>query len=245
MALTYLREEQVIAWSRHPLGGSFNGGQAVVESIASIPGDGQDELWMTVKRTINGQTVRHVESLEYEFWPETNADLIEAVFMDAATTYRGAPATTISGLDYLEGQPVKYLADGSQGGATVTGGSITIFGGPASVVHVGLYAQAEYETMNLEFATNNGTSVGRVKRVTEAVVRFWATLGALAGPTEGDLEDVGVQDYPINFDKLPGMFTGEKVIPFPANWDRQARVLVVQDKPLPMTVVGIAPTLTQ
>lgn len=234
VALTYLREEQVIAWSRHPMGGVFNGGQAVVESIVTIPGDGQDELWMAVKRTINGQTVRHVESLEYEFWPEDEtAPPVDAVFMDAAATYRGAPATVISGLDHLEGQSVVYLADANLGYATVTGGSITL-DYPYSVVHVGLYAKALYETMNLEYATNNGTTVGRVKRITEAVVRLWSTYAAKIGPDESSLEYTGV-----------GMLSGDQVVTFTADWNRQTRVLVVQEHPLPITVTGIAPTLTQ
>lgn len=246
LGLTYLREHDVMAWHRHPLGGCFNGGQAVVESITTIPGDGQDELWLSVKRTINGQTVRHVEVLEYEFWPEVDEDLKEAFFMDAGLTYRGAPVSHLTGLDHLEGEEVFYLADGELGEATVTGGAIDI-ANPSSVVHVGLYADAEYETMNLEYGTAAGTSVGRVKRVTEAAIRFWATLGAKVGPAGDDalLEEVGFQDWPLVLDALPSLFTGEKVVTFPANWEKQARVRIVQDRPLPITVVGIAPMITQ
>ena len=64
--LTYLRSEEVVAWHRHKLGGTFGTGSSatgygVVESVASIAGDiNEDELWVIVKRTINGNTKRYV-----------------------------------------------------------------------------------------------------------------------------------------------------------------------------------------
>uniref|UniRef100_A0A6M3IZ91 Putative tail protein n=1 Tax=viral metagenome TaxID=1070528 RepID=A0A6M3IZ91_9ZZZZ len=67
-ALTREIDQEVIAWSRQILGGKFTGiasQQAVVESVAVIPGDdGHDQVWFVVKRTINGGTVRYVEYLK-------------------------------------------------------------------------------------------------------------------------------------------------------------------------------------
>ena len=62
--MTYKREEQVIGWSRQIIGGAFGTGDAVVESIATIPGDlDEDQVWVVVKRTVNGATKRYVEFL--------------------------------------------------------------------------------------------------------------------------------------------------------------------------------------
>ena len=64
IALTYQREQEVVAWHRHILGGVFGTGNAVVESVAVIPTDDSEyELYMIVKRTINGSTARYVEYL--------------------------------------------------------------------------------------------------------------------------------------------------------------------------------------
>ena len=43
--LSFTREanQEVMAWGRHILGGSFGAGDAVVESVAVIPGDGGDD----------------------------------------------------------------------------------------------------------------------------------------------------------------------------------------------------------
>ena len=47
LGMTYRREEEVVAWHKHVIGGAFNGGQAIVESIATLPTDsGEDELFM-------------------------------------------------------------------------------------------------------------------------------------------------------------------------------------------------------
>lgn len=57
LGLTYKREHQVWGWHRHDFGGD-------VESVATISEDNRDALYMIVKRTINGSTVRYIERME-------------------------------------------------------------------------------------------------------------------------------------------------------------------------------------
>jgi hypothetical protein len=56
LCLTYMREQEVIAWSHCDTDG-------LVESIAVIPADGYDEVWLSVNR--DGE--RHIEVLENRF----------------------------------------------------------------------------------------------------------------------------------------------------------------------------------
>ncbi|TPW08970.1 MAG: hypothetical protein FD129_2364, partial [bacterium] len=56
LSLTYLFEQDVLAWTWHETDGEF-------ESVCTIPGDGYDEVWVIVKRTIGGATKRFVERL--------------------------------------------------------------------------------------------------------------------------------------------------------------------------------------
>jgi len=75
--MTYRREEDVVGWARHIIGGTFASGNAVVESVATIPGadgsgqvqnsESRNEVWVTVKRTIDGATKRYVEVFEEHF----------------------------------------------------------------------------------------------------------------------------------------------------------------------------------
>jgi hypothetical protein len=55
LGLTYDAEQNITGWHEHATGGA-------VESIKVIPDidGGRDELWMVVRRTINGATVRYL-----------------------------------------------------------------------------------------------------------------------------------------------------------------------------------------
>jgi hypothetical protein len=73
LSLTYLREQEVIAWTRHETDGE-------VESIAVIPGAVYDELWMIVKRGSD----RFVEKMVPRL---TSTDPRDQFFVDAGISY--------------------------------------------------------------------------------------------------------------------------------------------------------------
>lgn len=95
-ALTYKRENNVAGWSRHIIGGEFISatGNAVVESIATIPGDngtgqfedstGRDEVWVIVKRTIDSATKRYIEMFEQLFEGPIREDYTTDALWNAA-----------------------------------------------------------------------------------------------------------------------------------------------------------------
>ncbi len=89
--MTYKREEKVIGWTRQIVGGSFDGGSAVVENIATIPGDlDEDQVWVVVRRTINGATKRYIEYIrDFDF----GTDVTDARFVDSSLTYTGETST--------------------------------------------------------------------------------------------------------------------------------------------------------
>lgn len=96
IGLTYLREQEVVAWHQHQLGGNYYGGPPRVESIACIPSPDQsyDELWLSVLRTINGTPVRFIEVMQRFF---EGKPLENAWFPDAALAITlPAPAATIT-----------------------------------------------------------------------------------------------------------------------------------------------------
>jgi len=92
IALTYQREQEVVAWHRHVFGGAFGTGKAVCESVAVIPTeDSEYELYMIIKRTINGATKRYVEYLNTFDFDET--DNTSFNFLDSQLSYSGATST--------------------------------------------------------------------------------------------------------------------------------------------------------
>ena len=236
LGFVYLRDQSVTGWSRHPLGGT--GAKAL--SVACIPGDGQDELWLVVERTVNGSTVRHVEYLAYEFYPEDDTDKDDAFFVDAGLTYDGAAATTLTGLTHLEGETVQVLADGAaHPDCVVSGGAISLQRA-ATRAHVGLAYTSTLETMDIEQGAQDGTAQGRRRRIHELGVKFWATLGAKVG-RDGNMDRIEFRRGSDPMDASPPLFTGEKRVPFPPGWDVECRVVVEQDQPLPCTVTALVP----
>lgn len=87
IGFTFNREQDVLAWHPHPIGGTG----VFVESVSTIPSpDGaRDDLWMIVRRTINGVTRRYVEFLERDFISIEGMTLLDAFFVDSGLTFNG------------------------------------------------------------------------------------------------------------------------------------------------------------
>ena len=244
LGFTFNREQDVIGWHRHIIGGAYSGGQAVVESACVIPSPNRDrdDLWVIVKRTINGSTKRYVEYLEAEYKDgDAQADCF---YVDAGATYSGSPATTISGLTYLEGQTVQVLADGAaHPDRTVSGGAITLQRS-ASKVQVGLGYTSTLQTNRIEAGAADGTAQGKTKRINKVVLRFYNTLGATAGPNTSTLDRIEFRSGSNLMDQPPPLFTGDKLMEWPGGYDFDGYLTVRQDQPLPMTLVALMPQVT-
>ncbi len=230
-SLTYVRDEDVIGWAQHSVGGT----SAKVESVAAIPhpdGD-EDQLWAVISRTINGGTKRYIEYLEKPF--ADDGALADAFFVDSGLTYNGAATTSIVGLDHLEGETVKVVGDGTvQSDQTVTSGAITITS--ASKVHVGLaMPEAQLQTMRLEAGQPDGTAMGRTKRIHQSVFRVHNTAGTLKYGADFTNQD----DW-----SSTTLYTGDtESLAMPGDWEQAGRVALAHDEPLPCTIVGVMPQL--
>jgi hypothetical protein len=216
-------------------------GNAVCESVCVIPAPdrARDELWLIVKRTVNGVQRRYVEYLEREF--AEGDSQASAYYVDCGATYSGAPATTISGLGYLEGQTVQVLADGAaHPDRTVSSGTITLQVA-ASTVHVGLGYASTVQTNRIEAGAGDGTAQGKTKRINKMVLRFYNTLGGKAGPDALTLDEIQFREASNLMDAPPPLFTGDKLMEWPGTYDFNGYVMVRQEQPLPMTVVSLMP----
>ena len=241
--LTYQRAEQVTALHRHILGGSFGSGSAVVESIATISGSlNEDELWVIVKRTINGATKRYVECFaDFDFDETTSTDFR---FLDSHLTYDGSATTTLSGLTHLEGQSVSVLADGAaHANKTVSSGAITLDRSITKAV-VGLSYDSVLQTMRIEGGAAEGTSQGKTKRISKVVLRLFETVGVKVGPSLTNLEAVPFRTTSDEMDTPVSTFiAGDKEIEFNDDFNSDGFIFIKQDQPLPCSVLAIYPTL--
>ena len=231
VGLTYDRANNSIGWHEHPMGGD-----GVVESITSIPSGAEDQVYLSVKRTIDGSTVRHICFLMPVFFGTSVED---AFFVDSGLTYDGSATTTVSGLNHLEGEEVSILADGSaHADKTVSGGVITL-DRSASKVHIGYSYNSLIETLRLEAGADDGSAQGKIKRIHGVTARFLDTVGAELGPDTNNLDRIPFRDSSMAMDEAVPMFTGDKEITFPSGYENDARVVIRQTQPLPMTVLAI------
>lgn len=231
IGLTYDRANNAVGWHTHPLGGS-----GTVESITSIPEGAEDTVYVSVKRTINGSTVRHIEYMKPIYFGD---DVEDAYFVDGGLTYSGSATTTISGINHLEGETLTILADGaSHASKTVTNGKITL-DRSSSKVHLGYNYESLLETLRIEAGAEDGVSQGKIKRIHGVTVRFLDTVGAEVGPDTANLDRMPFRSSANAMNQATPLFSGDKEIFFPSGYDNDSRVVVRQNQPLPMTILAI------
>ena len=242
VGLTYQREQQVVAWHRHIFGGSFGSGNAVCESVATIPTDNSEyQTWVIIKRTINGSTKRYVEYLHKYDFDETDDTSFN--FLDSQLEYDGSAATTISGLSHLEGETVSVLADGAtHPDKTVSSGEITL-DRSASKVKVGLSYTSLLQTMRIDAGSQNGTSQAKTKRIYEITARLYESIGIEVGPDLNNMERIPFRSSADAMDTGISVFTGDKEIEFRGNYETDGFIFVRQTQPLPLTVLSLYPRL--
>lgn len=236
---TVVVSEDVTGWSKHVIAGT----DAEVESITAIESEsgGYTETWMIVKRTIDGNTVRYIEYMTEPFYLDSQE---LAVQVDSAYVYDGSATTTITGLDHLEGETVKVLADGvAVPEKTVTSGQITLAREAEHVV-VGLPYTGYIETLDFDAPNDfSGTSLGQIRRITDIVIRLYET-GLIyvkrAGAPDSDYTLLEPRQAATLMDEAPPLFSGlyslDNFIP---DYELSSRLCFKFESPLPATFCAI------
>lgn len=249
LGLTYLRELNQWGWHRHDTGAS-----GAFEQVVVVPEETGDTVYVIVKRTINGATVRYLERLEGRAMPDPADSLVEyhraVFFVDCGLSYEGgAPITVVTGLGHLEGEVLAVVADGvvlydgDPGGAqaanfTVVGGQITLAAAAVTVI-AGLPYIADLETVDLDVA---GASVrDKKKRVASVTLLLEASARTFqAGP---DADTLTAYDPATFEDPTNPAWTGLAQIDLTSEFGDHGRVFIRHSQPLPLTVLGVIPSV--
>ena len=249
--MTYRREENIVAWHEHTLGGSWIDTSVspnitypygVVESIATLPGElDEDDIYVVVKRTINGATKRFVE--RFNFF-DFGTDVKDAFYVDSGlSSYTSSAFSSFSGLGHLEGQTLSVLADGAtHPDVTVSSGSVTL-NRSAKTVHFGLKYTSTLQTMRVDAGATLGTSQGKTKRIYDVTIRLFRTVGLKIGQSLSVNDLIPFRSSADEMDQALDLFTGDKTIEFTSGYDSDGYIYVVADQPLPMTILSIFPRL--
>lgn len=171
LALTYMQEQKVVAWSRHDTNGN-------ICSIACIPGTYETELWAAVHRNINNSTRTYIERLS-TFLPKAfnNSDYADS-FLSFS---RNNAANTVSGLDHVNGMVVQYISNGVTGTATVANNSISLINN-STVGMVGLQYNSSLDLLVPEPELQTGSATFKTRRVTEIGIACRNSAGGTYGP---------------------------------------------------------------
>lgn len=215
--LTIDRDEGVTAWSPQSTDGLY-------ESVASIPNNGIDEVWVSVQRTIDGAVTRYIERFD------------EALAMDSAilgTDVAGKTAWT--GLDHLEGKMVHALTDGTfAGGFTVTDGQIEL-GRAAKSVQIGLPYTGRLIPLRPEIQTGVGSAQGNNMNTSQVSVLLHNTIG-------GTINDQALTQRKFGselLDEALAEYSGLDHVGL-SGWERgDSPIVLEQAEPLPFHVLAV------
>ncbi len=227
LGLTYVPEQQIGAWHQHDTDGVF-------ESCTVVAEGSEDVLYCIVRRTIGGNSVRYVERMASRQF----TDQADAFFVDCGLTYSGAPATTISGLDHLEGKTVSILADGAvHPQRVVTGGSITL-DQAASKVQIGLPITADLQTLPMAAQIDGSFGQGRYKNVNKVWLRVYRSSGVFVGPDANNLTEAK-QRTTEPYGSPPALKSEEIQVLLSPSWADSGQIFVRQSDPLPLSIVSL------
>jgi hypothetical protein len=228
LGLTYVPDQQVYGWHQHDTAGAF-------ESVCVVPEAGEDVLYAVVRRTIGGGQVRHIERLSTRVF----SDAEDSFYLDAGLTYRGGPASTISGLHHLEGEVVTILADGATvEQRRVVAGAVSL-STPASVVHIGLPYISDFATLPLSSEGAAAAGQGTTKNISKVHLRVAQSSLVQVGPTFGKLRQAPAREVLDPYDSPPPLRSGEVSLTIDPKWNTEGAVCVRQAEPLPLTVVSM------
>ena len=236
LSCTYMPEQKMVAWAEHET-------QGVFESVCCIPYKNDTRIWAVVNRTINGQIVRYVERMSKRL-PTT--DPSDQLYMDAASVYDGTAETSTIACPQLAGCSVNVLVDGNvmPMAEVPEDGNLALIRSGKKVA-VGLPYVSRLETMNIEMqGMVRGVLQGHNIKIGEVILRLLNSRGGKVGQVAEHLDEWQRRSKTDFLGNNLALFTGDTTINGNFSCEDGGRVMVVQDTPMPMTILGIMMGLT-
>jgi len=210
----------VTAWTEVTTNGEF-------ESVTVVPnygtgGDSRDEVWVTVKRTINGVTKRFMEY----FSPNVDTD--------CASYVSSLSAATMTGLVHLNGESVKIRADGALVPDKTVALGVVALGATYTAVEAGLGYTHKIHMLPYEVGAQSGTGQSARKRSYNVRLRLLESLG---GTINGD--PIIYRSTSDNMGEAVPRFSGWKEMSVDSSYDSDPLMEIEGSEPLDFTVTAI------
>lgn len=188
------------------------------------------DMYFIIEREIGGTAVQYLERYN------------NSHYMDSSVMYDITSDTdTFTGLDHLEGESCRVLADGSlQDDETVASGSITIGRDATTSLEAGLNFTPIMTDLPAETEfQSEATMMGRKMNISEITLRLKDTGDIIVNDKPVTFQTTGPAGAGSPLDETPPRFTGVRRLRGWRGWLEDAQVTIKQDDPLPMTVLAI------
>lgn len=248
IGLTYERDQGVSGWHCHTTGSSDT-----FESVETIYGeDEEDEVWVLVKRTVNGATRRFIERMEpTQYETQKAGTKADFWYVDSGLSSSGSSLTSIT-LPHLPSTVVAVIADGVEQApitTSATGVAALTSGLTASKITAGLPMTSRLEPMKLEVGLPNGTARSREGRIHRVGMSVWQSMGGEFGPTaigtvSGlNLDPILYRTTDDGLDASPDVYTGELELDCDFDYVEGVTIGIVTDSVYPLSVLMLVPKL--
>lgn len=217
----------------------------VIEDVCVLPRVGEDAVYFTVRRTINGATVRYHEKMAKI--SECRGGTLNKQ-ADSFVVYSGAATTTITGLGHLEGEEVVAWGNGKDLG-TYTVSSAQITGLPEAVTGaiVGKSYEALYKSGKQSIAAALGVPLNQEKRIDSIGLILADTHkdGLYYGPDFDNMDPLPLEEDGMTVaDDTVHEAYDKPMITFPGEWTTDARFCLKATAPRPCTVLSCVVSMT-
>lgn len=229
LALTYLREENIYAWSEMTTKGEYKDVCCLISQV-------NDKIFCKVKRK-NGF---FIEMFANQI--SANEDVKDSCHLHSSKIVRNNISDTVTGLDWLKGETVYVLADNNVYENIVVSedGEITVDGISAyERIVVGLPYKGLIETISMEVLDQSGgSSIGIARKLCNATIMYYKTRGLKWGTKEDDLVEIKPYDR-VSFGDDIKLESGKVNLPVSSNWGLDTSFFVAQEYPLPCFLQNI------
>lgn len=250
LTLTFLREQELVAWAHRDTNGSYKSVSTITESsdVGNV-----DAVYTVVQRTINGNTVQYIERFQEQYYPTGATDAWQ---VDAGLQYNGSATLSFTGARHLAGAACVGVATDDTGAVTdfeVTVSATGTFTLSAPVspatgytrVTIGLAYTPQLQTLPLD--TGNPTIQGKMKKLPQVTIRVNQTLGLQIGSDTDNLVDV--EDLIVgNVGKdtnevVTDLVSGDALQTVDPAWTVPGQYVIQQSLPYPASILGLIPAI--
>lgn len=210
LGLTYVREQDMVAWHRHDTDG-------LVENVVVVPEDTEDALYMVVKRTIGGATKRYIERVSTRNF----ATIKDATFLDSFLSYDGrntntSHTMTLSGSGWTYTDTLTLTSSAAYFSSTEVGNEIHLTGSDGTIIRAEITAYTSTTVVSVKPnktvpVSMRATAISSWARAVDEVSGLWHLEGeevsifadgfVVANPNNEAYDVATVDDGSISLDK--------------------------------------------